>query len=142
MCKRICTNCKKEFDIVGKDTMRICKECNVARVKCMSVEYKMRNRAHTRSKIHNVPFNIEVSDIVVPDICPILGITLVVKKGTPGGLHNSPSLHRIIPEKGYTKGNIVVISHLANMMLSNVTTENLLKFATWIQKTYTDSGES
>lgn len=139
---RICTNCKKEFSIIGKDTMRICKSCNVARVKCLSAEYKMKNRAHTRSKIYNVPFNLELEDIIIPEMCPILNLPLIVKTGSPGGCHHSPSLHRIIPEKGYVKGNVIVISQLANVMLNNASIENLLKFANWIQKTYKDSGEN
>ena len=36
-----------------------------------------------------------------------------------GGIDNSPSIDRIIPELGYTKGNIQIISHRANNTIKN-----------------------
>jgi len=76
-----------------------------------------------RSKRLNIPFNIEVEDIVIPDKCPIFGIPLykVGKKPTD----NSPSVDRIIPELGYVKGNILVMSMKANRLKNNATLEEL-----------------
>lgn len=96
--------------------------------------------AKERAKHKNLPFTIEFTDLVFPPTCPILGFPLVSFSGNvekkSGGRWNSPSIDRIIPELGYVKGNVQVISHLANMMKSSATPEQLLKFSNWIQNTY------
>ena len=134
--ERQCTNCKKMFKRTKTDTMKICKKCNCARMKCLSAEYKMRNRAQQRAKKENIYFDIEKSDIIIPEICPVLNKPLVVNAGSPGGSKYSPSLDKIIPEMGYTKGNIMVMSLLANQMKANATPEELILFAEWVLKTY------
>jgi len=53
-----------------------------------------------------------------------------------GRLPNSPSLDRIDPTKGYIKGNVEVISNLANTMKQNATPEELLAFAREVIKRY------
>ena len=64
--------------------------------------------AKHRAIKRGIEFNIDLSDIVIPDVCPILGIPLVIADGTgkAGGRMNSPSLDRIDNTKGYVKGNI------------------------------------
>src|SRR5574340_63319 len=109
---RECTNCGKLFLITSK--MTLCKICNSNRVKSYRPEWKMHQRAKMRSKENGREFSIEVSDIVIPDVCPILGIELNMNSGKSGAYRNSPSLDRIDNSKGYTKNNIQVISQLAN----------------------------
>lgn len=70
--------------------------------------------AKARAKERGVPFSIEPSDIVIPDTCPILNIPLVFHTGIKGGDVDSPTLDRIVPELGYVKGNIGVMSLRAN----------------------------
>lgn len=90
--------------------------------------------AKRRSVTQNLPFNIEESDINIPEHCPYLGITL--QTSTPRGTNRdaSMSLDRIIPELGYVKGNIEVISNLANTMKNSATQQQLLTFANSILK--------
>lgn len=97
------------------------------------------NSAKRRAKDKNFKFNIEVSDINIPTMCPILDIPIlrVYTEGKKAGpTPNSPSLDRIDNTKGYIKGNIQVISHLANTMKASASKEQLIKFANWILKTY------
>lgn len=75
------------------------------------------NHIRYRAKKKNIPFDIDVNDINIPEFCPILGYKL--KYNTKRGSPDSPSIDRIIPEKGYTKGNIVVISTRANIIKNN-----------------------
>jgi hypothetical protein len=88
-----------------------------------SVEYRMLARARHRAKKNNLPFNIELSDIVIPKTCPLLGIEL--KSNTDKTSPNNPSLDKIIPELGYVKGNIWVVSLRANKLKNDATIQEL-----------------
>jgi hypothetical protein len=127
---RECTKCSCIFEITSK--MTLCKRCNSERVKSQTPEWKMHQRAKQRCKDNGREFNLLVSDIVIPDICPILGIKLNMNSGRPGAYRNSPSLDRIDNSKGYTKDNIQVISQLANAMKCHASNEELHKFAQWV----------
>lgn len=80
--------------------------------------------AKTRAVKKNIPFSIEINDVIIPDICPIMGEPFAAVGDGPF----SASLDRIIPELGYVKGNVRVISLLANQMKWNATKEQLLTF--------------
>lgn len=110
---------------------------NPEKVREYKRSYKERNplrslyhAAKRRAKDYSVPFDLEYMDIEVPEYCPILGIKLEYNKGSVG--NNSPSLDRIIPELGYTKSNIRVISYQANRYKSNLSREQLQKFLDYI----------
>jgi len=133
---RQCTNCLVMFEKTEKNTLRICKTCNTTRVKSQSAEGKMYRRAKSRAKKEGLPFTIVVEDIIIPKICPVLGTPIYVTKGKPGGFNNSPSMDKIIPEKGYVKDNIMVMSQLANAMKANATPDQLLAFSRWVIKSY------
>lgn len=79
--------------------------------------------AKYRARQCGLPCTITVDDIVIPDVCPVLGIPLIpsfgnAKEGkrSTGGEAGSPSLDKIIPEFGYVPENIMVISHRANSL--------------------------
>lgn len=88
-------------------------------------------RAKKRAEQKNINFDIEISDIVIPDICPILGIK--ISKKVDGKKEHSPSLDKKIPELGYVKGNIVVISNRANRIKSDATVEEIEKLLRYMQ---------
>ena len=127
---RECTKCGTIYETTNK--MTLCKTCNSIRVKSKQPEWKMHQRAKQRAKSSGIEFTLEVSDIVIPTLCPILGIPIFCHTGRPGGEKNSPSLDRIDNSKGYTKDNIQIISHLANVMKASATTDELIKFADWV----------
>lgn len=72
-----------------------------------------------KCKKRGIPFDITVDDLSIPTHCPILGIELQFNEG--GAKDNSPSIDRIIPEMGYVKGNVIVISGRANRIKNNAT---------------------
>ena len=90
--------------------------------------------ARHRALKKGIEFNIEISDIVIPEICPILG--LPIKKAIDGNRDLSPSLDRIDNTKGYIKGNIQVISFKANNMKCTANDEELINFANWVKDNY------
>ena len=94
-------------------------------------EYSLWERARKRAKQKSLPFNLEMEDIFIPKLCPLLEIPLFRAKGKASGpCANSPSLDRIIPDLGYIQGNIWVISALANRIKSNATPDQISKLAT------------
>jgi hypothetical protein len=98
-------------------------------------EYMWRS-AWERAKKKNIPFSIDISDVAIPEYCPILEIKLVNHLGEGKAMDDSPSLDRIIPSLGYIKGNIQVISHKANIMKANASKEELIIFAKYILEKY------
>jgi hypothetical protein len=80
--------------------------------------------AKYRAKRDGCEFNLDRSDIIVPPVCPIFRIPLIFSSGR-GPTINSPTLDRVNPNKGYTKGNVRVISHKANAKKQNNTIEDL-----------------
>jgi hypothetical protein len=81
--------------------------------------------ARIRAKSKGIPFTITIDDIVIPEVCPVLGIKL--EHGVGYVCDNSPTLDRIIPELGYVVGNIQVISHRANTIKNNASLEDMIK---------------
>lgn len=94
-----------------------------------TAQYTMFYDARKRSIALSLPFDIAPDDIVVPAECPVLGIPLV-----QGGDRNSaPSLDRVIPSLGYTKGNIRVISFRANRLKSDATLDELRRVLAYVE---------
>lgn len=89
--------------------------------------------ARRRARLSRVPFNIDKNDIVVPGHCPVLGIKLKHGIGRGGVTDASPSLDRLVPRLGYTKGNVVVISNRANRIKSDATPQELEAVASWFR---------
>jgi hypothetical protein len=93
----------------------------------------MLRSARSRAKRANVPFNLIAADIVIPDICPVLGIKVFSVPGASGwrNQNHAPSLDRKVPHLGYVKGNIEVISNRANILKSDASPEELRAFSAY-----------
>ena len=94
------------------------------------------NCIKVKAKKKGLPFDLTLEDITSVTHCPVFGWEL--KRGTMTGKpqHNSPSVDRIVPELGYVKENIQILSNKANSMKSDATPEELIMFAEWIFRTY------
>lgn len=92
----------------------------------------MIRNAKSRAKEKSLPFDLSVGDLEIPNICPVLGVPLCVNEKHVGA--NSPSLDRLIPELGYVKNNVTVISHKANTIKNNASIEELEKILAWMKE--------
>ena len=80
-------------------------------------------------------FDIEEKDVVIPEYCPVLGIKL--ESGVGKGkwfLDASPSIDRIDPTKGYTKGNVQVISWRANALKRDGTIAEMRAIVAYMER--------
>ncbi len=110
----------------------------------------MREAAKHRAKKHNVPCTLKVSDLreIITDKCPILGIEFELNKqgqkwGKGKNQNNwatSPSLDRIVPDKGYVKDNVIVVSLMANSIKNQATPQQILKVGKFYEKLYKEKG--
>lgn len=146
-----CKECKKEYDKKYRKTDKVKNLYKSISYRNRKREYKkfrsesdprlqMFISAKSRAKQNNLAFNIQLEDIIIPEYCPLLDIRLERKPYGQGGSFqaNSPSLDKIIPELGYIKNNIMVISMKANAMKYNATIEELKTFSNNILKIFTD----
>lgn len=112
---------------------------NLRRNRRENPERNLLNRARIRAIEKNLEFNLELSDIVIPPLCPYLQVPI---KKADGVFDYAPSIDRIDNTKGYIKGNIEVVSLKANQMKNRATVPELIQFAESVLKKYRDIGTS
>jgi hypothetical protein len=92
----------------------------------------MLSGAKRRASEQGLAFDLVLEDITIPPVCPVLGIPLHTGEGMWST--GSPSLDRLIPELGYVKGNVVVISWRANALKRDATLEELELLTAWLAR--------
>jgi len=102
------------------------------RGKARSQEYSLFTQAKYRAKSLGLSFDLVLSDIQIPDVCPLLNqpITRRCKRNDPLG----PSVDRIIASRGYVRGNVWVISRRANQAKNDLTLGELETLTTNLRK--------
>ena len=95
--------------------------------------------AKLRSKKKKTKVTLTKEDIkkMAVQHCPILGIKLII--GSQDWF-NSPSLDRIDNNKGYTKDNVIMVSHMANSIKNQATPDQILKVGKFYKKLYEEKG--
>ena len=132
---RRCTKCKEvlPFEAFSKHSAclfgvnSICRECRKPMSKTQwdrwPLEKKILNRAKSRAIKKGLDFNIDLSDIVIPEICPILGTPI-----------DTPSIDRIDSSKGYVKGNVMICSNRANVLKNNGSLDEFRKVVAFLER--------
>ena len=106
---------------------------NMRKYRMMNPHTTLYHLAKQRAKRDGFDFNLCKEDIVIPSVCPVLGIELKVNAGGKVPTDNSPTLDRIHPKIGYIKGNIIVISSLANKIKSSANYRQILSVGRWLK---------
>ena len=149
---KICTSCKK--NIKQKNFRKIkrsswtgfypqCKSCESS---LMKVKYRqnpipqMLSNAKIRAKQKSVDFNLtfEYLKKIFPqdNKCPVIGVDFQFgyKNLDKKNSDFAPSLDRIVPEKGYVEGNVIVVCNIVNRVKSDSTIKILEKVFKFYKK--------
>lgn len=99
----------------------------------------MLHSAKQRAIKERLPFDLDLPYLrsIAVSICPVFGFTLSwgeLGKGHSNS-HKAPSLDKVKPEWGYVKGNVFIISKLANLIKQDVGYAELYKVADWLHDT-------
>ena len=150
--KIVCPSCKQllaqnKFSYIVKNDPSqgirpLCKSCSAKRAEVEKERRKnnwkykpslhMLNNSKQRAKARGIEHTLLLEDIIIPDICPVLGIYL--ETGDRKNHYNAPSIDRVDNTKGYTKDNIMVISARANLLKKDATIDELIMIGNFYQK--------
>jgi len=92
--------------------------------------YGWANCIRRRAKVKGLPYDLDADFLmsIMPERCPVLDIPLARRTGV-GTTANSPTVDRIVPELGYVRGNVMIISKRANQIKSDASPEEIMKVA-------------
>jgi hypothetical protein len=150
---KVCTQCKKSKLLTEfyKDNRSAKQGNRLFRNQCKTC-YKKRDLNYRERKPFNqrcvdikrhaikkkLPFNLTVEylESVWTEKCPVLGIELDIFNGKTGD--NSAQMDRLVPDKGYVKGNVSWLSFRANRLKSNATALEHIKIGLWMLGEFND----
>ena len=149
---RVCKQCGEEKSLSSfqKDsggrisTVGVCPSCQALNAKdrrdtnkasgdtTRTIKEKLYG-AKKRSLACGRPFDITVDDLLpLPEYCEILGIKLEYVVNGNERPDGTASLDKVIPDLGYVKGNVRIISHRANRLKSDLDLEMIEKIKEYI----------
>lgn len=139
-----CYNCKEILPLekfcsgATSQKQDMCKKCknhhgHLQRLKNLSSDAKKRwltvlnlfQGAKNRSIEKNLPFDLTKQwiDENLKEYCPVLNLKYLYCQGKP--VYESPSIDRLLPEKGYLIENCRIISFRANLLKNDATLEQI-----------------
>ena len=85
----------------------------------------LHRKARDRAVVAEIPFDLTVAHVrslleSTNGIDPVFGVPFV-----EGDQRMTPSLDRVVPQLGYTIGNVIVVSRFANVVKNEATIEEI-----------------
>lgn len=129
---------KREYDRLRYQTPERKEQCKRIRIEYRNKNYiqMMLKSAKTRCDKNGMEFSIAEEDLTIPTHCPYMGMELTQTSGTRKPNPSNMSLDRVDNSRGYVKGNVQIISVMANLMKRDATVEELIEFAKGILNTH------
>lgn len=121
-------NEKRNIDEMWVDTKEEYNKFNIARSLAKIVQ-----RGKKRNFAVDIDTEYLLSIFPKDEMCPALNIKMIFG-GSSKKRFNSPSIDRIIPKKGYVKGNVRFVSFLANAIMNDANADEILKVGKWLKK--------
>jgi hypothetical protein len=123
---------RKEKKVANKEALKALSKHNRTGSRRTEKDFLKNNlkTVRTRAEANNLPFDLELKDFKILDVCPVLGIKLEWGDKITG---NTPSFDRVVPELGYIKGNVRIISMRANRLKNNATIEEMEKILEYMK---------
>tara|TARA_E500000178_G_C16966537_1_gene728726 strand:+ start:653 stop:1063 length:411 start_codon:yes stop_codon:yes gene_type:complete len=84
----------------------------------------------------DLAFDFKIDDLApFPLVCPVLEIPIDYFKKGHGGSNYSPSIDRVIPDDGYVRGNVRIISQKANRLKQNSSIDEQIQLLAYSSNT-------
>ena len=94
-------------------------------------EVIMFRNARSKCRHLGIEFNLQMTDVVITTMCPVLNIPLIRSKKRTD---NTPSLDQIDRTRGYVKGNVAVISWRANRLKNDATLAEITAITAYMRR--------
>ncbi len=95
-----------------------------------NITVELYNQAKNRAKRDSIPFTIDLEDVIIPTVCPVLEVPISFTEK-----EMAPSLDKKINELGYVKGNVFVVSKRANRLKNDASIDEIRKILKYMEKT-------
>jgi hypothetical protein len=112
-----------------------CKDCTDSSTRAhykKNLAKYLLSSAKARALAAGIEFALEPEDLVVPAHCPVFGFAMSYGTGR-GRTDASYSIDRFDNGLGYVRGNVAVISWLANRLKNDATLSQLERVAAWMR---------
>lgn len=121
---------KAAYDAVYRDKHRAKLNADRTARKRKDTVGRLLNNARERAKRKGLECTITREDIVVPEVCPVLGKPFVHngRKGNP----YAPTLDRVDNAKGYVPGNVQVVSSRINILKNSLFPDEIFALAEYV----------
>lgn len=123
---------EKRKQQLAREEKKVAEDLSVKKSTAQAIYAILLEKFENKKKNSTREFTIKFSDIVIPKVCPYLGIP--IDYYAPTKAENSPTFDRIDNTKGYVPGNVVICSWRANRLKNDGTAEEHERIAAFMKQ--------